>query len=322
MMGFVSLGVSKAILAICNFFLLISGFALIFGGILLLFDADRILLSRLLTNNELSTAHYPLLYYAAIGITCLGLILALIGVLGCWASCMHSYWMLALYFLLIIFLLIGELVIFTFIWIWPHCVGLGLNPDELIKSIQNNYGKDHHEDFTVAVDLAQTTFECCGVESANEYDTSLWRLQSLGHNLAVPLTCCKLSNANDAKAHLNPVPVNVTLCQALEISRHEEYRHHKGCHEALDFWFGQQYVIVIIAALILIMIEFVVLLSTILSCTRIYQYKHECKANKKAQNQRPAKSEAFRRSPITAYTTDTYALNDSFRQKYNVVDTV
>lgn len=68
-------------------------------------------------------------------------------------------------------------------------------------------------------------FQCCGVDTANEYDTSLWVLQSLGPPLVVPLSCCKLTNPNETKAYLNPHPINKTLCQALEKNRHEDYRH-------------------------------------------------------------------------------------------------
>lgn len=70
-------------------------------------------------------------------------------------------------------------------------------------------------------------FECCGVESANEYDTSLWRLQALGPSLAIPLTCCKLENLNDTRSYLDPHPINSSLCQALEASRHKSFRHLK-----------------------------------------------------------------------------------------------
>ncbi|KAK9879286.1 hypothetical protein WA026_004137 [Henosepilachna vigintioctopunctata] len=226
-MSVVTLGVSKAILALTNFLLLICGFTLVTGGMLLLFDSDRILLSRLLISGVQANLHYPLLYYAAIGITILGCILAMTGVLGCWASCINSYWLLTIYFLIIIMVLIGECVLFITIWAWPNCLGLGLDSYELTKAVQGNYGKEDQEEFTAAIDLAQTMFQCCGVESANEYDTSLWRLQTLSHSLAVPLTCCKLINQNQTKSHLNPIPANTTLCQALEVSRHERHRHLK-----------------------------------------------------------------------------------------------
>ncbi|KAL3279231.1 hypothetical protein HHI36_016744 [Cryptolaemus montrouzieri] len=308
---------------------MVCGFTLVTGGLLLLFDTDRVLLSKLLVSGVQASLRYPLFYYAAIGVTVLGCILAMTGVLGCWASCMHSYWMLSIYFLIIILVLIGECVLFATVWAWPNCLGLRLDPYDLIKTIQGSFGKESQEEFTAAVDLAQTMFQCCGIESADEYDTSLWRLQSFSNSLAVPLTCCKLSNFNETKSYLDPRPVNTTLCQALEVNRHEGYRHLKGCQGALEDWYRDQYMIVVTVGLVLVLVEFMVLLSTLLICTRVYQYKQERKESVGARTPQIMKpsstkhSDHFqRRSPITAYTNDTYALSDSFRQNYKVVDSV
>jgi hypothetical protein len=76
------------------------------------------------------------------------------------------------------------------------------------------------------MDLAQTLFECCAVNSAINYDTSLWKLQSLGQrDLTVPLTCCKLMNRSEKNSYLDPKPMNLTQCQALQIHDYESSRH-------------------------------------------------------------------------------------------------
>lgn len=61
---------------------------------MVLLDPERVLLSRLLTSGPLTTLPQPLLYYLALGFAALGLLLAGSGILGCWASCLHSYYML------------------------------------------------------------------------------------------------------------------------------------------------------------------------------------------------------------------------------------
>lgn len=109
---------------------------------------------------------------------------------------------------------------------WPHCLGPNLNSTSLIKALQGNYGIAGKEQFTVAVDLTQTLFECCGISTENNYDTSLWRLQGLGHrSLAVPLSCCQLRNSEDEKAYLDPQPYNITTCQVLQKFTFESTRH-------------------------------------------------------------------------------------------------
>ncbi|KAJ8965913.1 hypothetical protein NQ317_014101 [Molorchus minor] len=147
-------------------------------------------------------------------------------------------------------------------------------------------------------------FNCCGIESANEYDTSLWRLQALGPSLAVPLTCCRLENTNHSRAYLNPIPINSNLCQALERNRHDGYRH----------------------------TTFACLPDSILTCTqRPTHHNQEIKETNK--NSWPdlesftsprLQKKSSQNGPLVrkrgAYSNETYAMTGNFRQNYNLVD--
>ncbi|XP_030763836.1 tetraspanin-11 [Sitophilus oryzae] len=327
-MAMISLVGSKVILALTNFLLLGCGFTLVTGGMLVLFDSDRILLSKLLVAGPLSDLPHPMLYYVAIGLALLGLSLATAGILGCWASCLHNYWLLSIYFLLVMAVLIGECAIYAVTWLWPQCMGLGVDGDAMVKSLQRNYGVSGQDQFTAAIDLAQTTFRCCGVNSANEYDTSLWRLQALGKPLAIPLTCCILQNVNETGAYLNPAAVNLSLCQALEKNRHDGYRHIEGCQSRLEQWYREHYMAFLGIGLAVVLVEFIVLLSTILTCTRVYHHNQELKENAKnmAQDRDNAGSRDtiyHKRGPSIppgAYSNETYAMTDSFRQNYKLLD--
>nr|CAH7766260.1 unnamed protein product [Callosobruchus chinensis] len=286
---------------------------------LILFDSERVQLSRLLTVGYLSTLPHPLLHYVSIGAALLGLLLAGTGILGCWAACMNSYCMLTFYLLIIVIALVGECAIYIVAWLWPNCMGLGPDTEDLVKALQRNYGVSGQEHFTVAVDLAQTMFKCCGIDSANEYDTSLWRLQGLGPRLAVPLTCCKLLNGNDTKAYLSPRPINQNFCQDLEKQTHSAYRHTVGCWMALDQWYREHYFAFLMVGFVIVLVEFSVLMSTILSCTRIYHYNQELKEASR-QIERDPPEPAFipvsraSSSQAGAYSNDTYALTDQFNK--------
>lgn len=75
------------------------------------------------------------------------------------------------------------------------------------------------------MDLAQTIFECCAITSSVNYNSSLWKLQSLGKKeLTVPLTCCQLENWRDSNAYLDPIPRS-NNCQAEQIHEYERNRH-------------------------------------------------------------------------------------------------
>lgn len=123
---------------------------------------------------------------------------------------------------------------------------------------------------TLAIDLAQTEFECCAINSDINYDTSLWRLQSYGNlDWTVPLTCCRLQNRMDPFAYLDPKPENLTLCQSLQKHEHNKARHRINCLDPLDEWYRMHYTKFLTVSAAIAMMEFTVLLSVILSCSRI-----------------------------------------------------
>ncbi|ALC41121.1 Tsp68C [Drosophila busckii] len=262
----------KFVLNFCNLLFLLCGTALIVSGCYLYTDNKRILLSRLLAapSEQLSALPQPLLYYIALGLAIAGFLAVLAAVLGFWASCLHTYCFLSVYFLCVVVLLLAESVICLAITLWPHCLGISLDEELMVKALQRNYGVPGQEQFTNALDLAQTRFGCCGMRSAADYDNSLWRLQSYGQrNWAVPLSCCVLKNAPQALAYLDPQPANETQCQALERAIYERERYADSCLSHLELWYREQYSIFLIASLVLALIEFSVLLGIILSCTGI-----------------------------------------------------
>jgi hypothetical protein len=116
--------------------------------------------------------------------------------------------------------------------------------------------------------------------------------------LTVPLTCCKLMNKFETSSYLDPNPINITLCQSLDPndfqkSRHTEVRiilsvykssefslyflslennfSFQGCLDKIEYWYREHYIVLLCGGLVLAMVEFFVLLSIVLNCTRIKQ---------------------------------------------------
>uniref|UniRef100_U5EX76 Putative tetraspanin n=1 Tax=Corethrella appendiculata TaxID=1370023 RepID=U5EX76_9DIPT len=267
----------KFVLGSCNFIFLLCGITLVSTGFYLFTDGPRVLLSRLLITSSdhshkspLTELPQPLFYYVAFGLTAAGLVAVLAAMLGCWASCMNTYCVLSIYFVIILSLLVIEFGVCLMITAWPACLGLNLDENIMVKALQGSYGVPGQEQFTAAMDLAQTVFECCGINTSINYDTSYWKLQSLGQKeLTVPLTCCKLENKNEYLAYLDPKPLNLTQCQALLVHDHESSRYLDGCLYKIDNWYREQYFLFLCAGLIIAIVEFCVLLSIILSCTKL-----------------------------------------------------
>ncbi|GAB0090175.1 Tetraspanin [Sergentomyia squamirostris] len=261
----------KLVLGASNFIFLMCGVSLLAGGFFLFTDNPRILLSRLLgaTSDQLSDLPQPLFFYIALGLAGAGFIAICSALIGCWAACSGTYCILSIYFMVVLILLLIEFGICLLITLWPQCMGLDLDETEMVRALQGSYGVPGREQFTAAMDLAQTLFKCCAISSDINYDTSLWRLQGFGHReLTVPLTCCALQNSRDRNAYLGPKPINLSLCQSLQRHEYQSFRHLESCYDKIDLWYRQQYVIFLGAGMIVAIVEFCVLLSIILSCTK------------------------------------------------------
>nr|XP_016933597.1 uncharacterized protein LOC108012682 [Drosophila suzukii] len=272
----------KLVLNLCNFLFLICGLLLIASGLYIFSDNKRILLSRLLaaSSDRLSSLPQPLLFYIALGVAIAGFVATLAAVVGFWASCLHTYCFLTIYFLSVVVLLLTESVLCLAITLWPHCLGISLDESQMVRSLQVNYGVPGQEQFTNAMDLAQARFGCCGMKTSLDYDTSLWRLQGYGQrNWPVPLSCCVLENSEHPLSFLDPKPANESMCQSLERLSYERERNTESCLPHLDNWYREQYSVFLGGSLILALIEFSVLLAIIMSCTGL--------ASKRARLKKP-----------------------------------
>lgn len=262
------LGLPKAFICCSNILFLMSGFVLMSCGALLLADSHRVLLSRLLGSEEIYQDQ-PMFYYFAFIIVAVGFIISVTGLLGCWATCLHNCCITTTYILMIILLMMVEISICTVVIFFPQYLGIDLQPSRLIRALQRNYAVPGREQFTAALDLAQSVFSCCGINGSSNYGTSWWRLQEVGRReLVVPLTCCTLNNVSVIDAFLNPEPSNLTLCQALNPAEHLRARHLNGCLEKIENWTDEQELILITTVLGLMFIELCALSSTLFACLK------------------------------------------------------
>ncbi|XP_034946633.1 CD82 antigen-like [Chelonus insularis] len=257
--------VFRAFMCSSNVLFTISGFVLMSLGVILLIDSDRILMSRLLGPDE-SQLNQPLFYYLAFGFVGLGFIIVITGLFGCWLSCSSHCCVTGLYITALILLLLSEFTLCAVAVFWPDLIGVDVHSTRLVRALQRNYGLPGREQFTAALDLAQTTYSCCGINGSNNYGTSWWRLQEIGRrDLIVPLTCCVL-NSTGSDSFLNPVAKDLEACQALNPARHQHARHTQGCLELIEDWVQTQLLILLTIGLSLMFFEICVLSSSLLAC--------------------------------------------------------
>lgn len=207
------------------------GVVVLLTGFYLFTDSKRLLLSSLLIvtqdeANPLRDLKYPLFLYVAFMLTVLGMMMVMITFIGYWTALLNNFCLLAFYFIMVLLLLMIKFAMCVVITIWPQLLGLNLNATEMVKILQGSYGVPGFEQYTVAMDFAQTYLDCCAINDSINYDTSLWRLQKFGKKeLTVPLTCCALINKFEDKSYLDPIPINETLCQSVEPMDFQKGRH-------------------------------------------------------------------------------------------------
>lgn len=203
-------------------------------------------------------------------LTVLGMMILTISFIGFWTAVLDNCCLLSFYFIMVLVLLMIKFSLCFAIILYPQCLGLNLNVTEMVKALQGSYGVPGLEQYTVAMDFTQTFFDCCAINDSINYDTSLWRLQKFGKKeLTVPLTCCALANKFESNSYLDPIAINETLCQSIEPHEFLKSRHSEGCLDKVEYWYREQYIILLCASLILVFVEFFVLLTIVLNCTRL-----------------------------------------------------
>ncbi|XP_031621006.1 uncharacterized protein LOC116339326, partial [Contarinia nasturtii] len=218
-------------------------------------------------NNEvLSNLPHPFFYYLALLIAAVGLVVIFVSLIGWWTIFWCNYCNLSIYFLVV--LLLFESTFCSMVTVWPKCVGLQLNESLMVKILQNSYGVQ--QQMTDSIDLIQTHFKCCAISSNVNYDMSLWKLQNFGQkDWTVPQTCCILKNINEERSYLDPKPMNISLCQSLLKHEYNGARHSENCLEHLNAWYQNHYFMFLKAGAFIAIVEFMVLVSIILSCIQI-----------------------------------------------------
>nr|XP_023030405.1 uncharacterized protein LOC111518218 [Leptinotarsa decemlineata] len=102
----------------------------------------------------------------------------------------------------------------------------------------------------------------------------------------------------------------------------------QGCSNSLEQWYRDHYITFLGVGLVIVLVEFGVLLTTILTCTRLYHHNQEIKENHMNTQQEPesppsTRETSFRRptdSDVGAYSNETYALPGNFKHNYKLMN--
>lgn len=121
-----------------------------------------------------------------------GIIVAVIGFLGCCGAIKKFQWMLVSYAILVILIFILQIAAGIYAYTKRDTIQKSLTT-KLTKGVQINYGKTDtaSKGLTKAINWFQENIKCCGAGGPRDWESSAWRA---GRNdTTVPSSCCKKS---------------------------------------------------------------------------------------------------------------------------------
>ncbi|XP_026863283.1 tetraspanin-18a isoform X2 [Electrophorus electricus] len=206
----------KYLMFIFNFFIFLGGTFLLGVAIWVLVDPTGF--------REIVAAN-PLLFTGVYVILAMGSMLFLLGFLGCCGAIRENKCLLLFFFLLILIIFLAELAAAILAFIFRE----HLTRDYFTKELKTYYyGSNNTDVFTATWNTIMTTFECCGVNSAEDFDEhSLFRRLNPGR--VVPEVCCQRSDLGMNKEDcIGGISIHNKGCYSAVVDYFETYIYMAG----------------------------------------------------------------------------------------------
>ncbi|XP_042232096.1 leukocyte antigen CD37-like [Homarus americanus] len=160
-------------------------------------------------------AYHPTLLY---GYVALLLQAGVLQALGCVGALRLSQKLLNIYWFLLLFLLLGDVVV-GLVWLYRFShLTVGMRPYAR-ATLRDHYGRD--SDVTEAWDALQRAAKCCGVTGPRDYNTTWWENRQNHNSIKLPASCCVKNDSEGTMSGTRQVPVT----QADQVPRHVATNH-------------------------------------------------------------------------------------------------
>ncbi|MBN3290271.1 TSN18 protein, partial [Polypterus senegalus] len=203
----------KYLMFIFNFFIFLGGSCLLGIGIWVLVDPTGFW--------EIVAAN-PLIFTGAYIILAMGSLLFLLGFLGCYGAVREKKCLLLFFFMLILIIFLAELAAGILAFIFRE----NLTREHFTQELRSHYQRSNDTDvFTATWNAVMSTFDCCGVNSADDFEDSIF--QQINTDL-VPEACCKKTPNSQGAHYLSRERCSMGMM---------EYRNTKGCYSTVVEYF-------------------------------------------------------------------------------------
>ncbi|KAA0714881.1 Tetraspanin-18 [Triplophysa tibetana] len=167
----------KYLMFVFNFLIFLGGSFLLGVGVWVVVDPTGF--------REIVAAN-PLLFTGVYIILAMGGMLFLLGFLGCCGAIRENKCLLLFFFLLILIIFLAELAAAILAFIFRE----HLTREYFTKELKSHYqGYNNTDVFTSTWNAIMNTFDCCGVNSPEDFEESLFRL--INPSEGVPEACCR-----------------------------------------------------------------------------------------------------------------------------------
>ncbi|KAL6479136.1 hypothetical protein MHYP_G00125690 [Metynnis hypsauchen] len=221
----------KYLMFVFNFLIFLGGSFLLGVGIWVLVDP---------TDFREIVATNPLLFTGVHIILAMGGMLFLLGFLGCCGAIRENKCLLLFFFMFILIIFLAELAAAILAFIFRE----HLTKEYFTKELRKHYqGFNTTDVFTTTWNAIMNTFDCCGVNSPEDFEDSLFRV--LNPSDIVPEACCRRIS------HLDVSFSNKDECLAGNML----YRNNKGCYSSVVDYFEMYIYVAGALAIVVLTIE-------------------------------------------------------------------
>ncbi|XP_071531043.1 CD151 antigen-like isoform X2 [Panulirus ornatus] len=233
-LGRCGLRCGKAVLLVFNLVFFVTGVAVMVVGVWCVAGEGRDVMLALAP----TPAYMPTLIHLAYGMIGVGGVVLLTSMLGVWAALKENKCGLGWYVTVVVLVIAGEVGVGV-LGLMYQLRAVASLAASLTDRLKAHYAAPGHETFTLAVDYVQYQLQCCGVRGPGDWAESMWYYEGVGGpGRVVPLTCCTLHPAH--AAHINPRPINATLCQSTQSLSNQVARYQQGCVGRVVGWVQAQ----------------------------------------------------------------------------------
>lgn len=272
-MGKYDNGCSKTVLVLINSLFLLLGLGILALGIYIKLDPSYSTIFKLLNN---SPSHYSTtsslinLEAASIVIIIIGAITTGISIIGILGACFEFKPLIILYGVVITLILLALLAIGISALVFKYALRKDFE-EEFKKTLINQLKVDYEGEinaksaFTIAVDVFQIYFKCCGVYNSNDFDGGKWNKTSgTSEQLKTPISCCKFSDQQraDVLKGLFPKPDSFDIKCATQ-PQEANSNFNVGCLTEMNTYLDR---ILLVILLVTIIVGFILIIGSVSSC--------------------------------------------------------